>query len=139
MKNQVLLSRKTITILFFIVALTGIGCKKDKPAEIKLPTIVGAWANVGAPGSYRTIVNNIEFKADGSGNEYIYSVTTSSTTDISDLNFKWTVENDNRVTLKFEDGNVEKFNYVIREAESLFLTMTSESGKSMEYYNTDND
>lgn len=137
MKNQVLLLRKIMTILFFIIALTGVGCKKDKPAEIKLPTIVGTWANVGPPGSYRTIVNNIEFKADGSGNEYIYSVTTSSTTDISDLNFKWTVENNNRVTLKFEDGTVEKYNYVIKKVENLFLTLTSESGKSMEYYHND--
>jgi len=119
--------------MVLLVALCATGCKKDKKEpENKLPTVVGTWSHVRPIGSFRNILTEIQLKADGSGNEFILNITTGSSNTISDLNFKWTVESSTVLSLKFDDGSVEKYDYVLN-AEETRLTLTSESGDSKEY------
>jgi len=123
-------------MLVLMFTLTIVSCKKDKvekKEEEKRPSIVGAWANVTPVGSFRNILTNIEFKENGTGNEYVVSITNFSSTEISDLDFSWTEEKNNTINLTFEDGLVEKYTYTL-DVENNLLVLISESGNSKEYF-----
>lgn len=127
--------KKIIKTLFLILSLAilATSCKKEKINPNVDPSIVGTWSNVRPIGSFRNIVTQLELKEDGTGNEFINNITTSSSTITSDENLTWKTENNNVLKIVFNDGDSEVYTYVINTAEET-LTLTNTSGDSKEFF-----
>jgi hypothetical protein len=132
MKNKRICFSKIMAAIAFVIAMTTMGCKKEKNEGSQQPNIVGSWSHVRQVSTFRNILTDLGINADGSGNEYILSITTGSSTPISDLDFKWTTENNNLLKLQFVDGTSETYTYTL-DPEAKLLTLESESGDSKEY------
>lgn len=134
--RQAIAMLKRVTVLsMFMTTIFLTGCKKDQAKEKNNPSIVGTWSNVTQVGSFRNTLTEYALKADGNGNELVMTITTGSSTIVSDEDFKWSSVDPDLLKLTFATGTAD-FTYTL-SADAQTLTLTAANGNSKDYFRQD--
>lgn len=128
--NSKTLTKPLTSVVLFLILLNS-NCKKDNDAVAE-PSLVGQWSNVTQISTFSNIVTYYEFKKDGTGNEAILRITTASSTEISDENFKWTVSK-NLLKIQFDEGEAEEYTFTFDDTKTELL-LKSQAGDTKQYF-----
>lgn len=128
--------KKIIAAAIIISATFLSGCKKEKIQTNIDAQIAGVWSHTSFISPSSSILTQLEFRADGTGSESVFRISTFNSSDPTVTDFKWTSENNNILKQEFEDGTVEESTYSLLPVENK-LTITSASGNILEFFKTE--